>query len=61
MKREGARIGGEQSGHIIALDYANTGDGLCSGICSSRPSASSARDVSTLVDLPTAIRRCCAT
>ena len=50
MKREGARIGGEQSGHIIALDYANTGDGLCSGILFLKAVGELGEDVSTLVD-----------
>ena len=31
MARNGCRIGGEQSGHIILLDYATTGDGQLSG------------------------------
>ena len=31
MLREGYNIGGEQSGHIILLDYATTGDGELSG------------------------------
>ncbi len=31
MLREGYNIGGEQSGHIILLDYATTGDGQMSG------------------------------
>lgn len=31
MLREGYNIGGEQSGHIIFLDYATTGDGELSG------------------------------
>lgn len=50
MKREGARIGGEQSGHIIALDYANTGDGLCSGLLFLKAVADLGEDVSTLAD-----------
>ncbi len=32
MKRGGHCIGGEQSGHIIFLDYASTGDGQLSGV-----------------------------
>lgn len=32
MMETGARMGGEQSGHIILLDYATTGDGLLSGL-----------------------------
>ena len=50
MKREGARIGGEQSGHIIALEYANTGDGLCSGILFLKAVAELGEDISTLAD-----------
>lgn len=50
MRREGGRIGGEQSGHIIALEYANTGDGLCSGILFLRAVAELGEDISTLAD-----------
>lgn len=50
MRKEGCRIGGEQSGHIIALDYANTGDGLCSGTLFLKAAAGLREDVSTLVD-----------
>lgn len=32
MKKEGYSIGGEQSGHVIFLDYNTTGDGLVSGL-----------------------------
>lgn len=32
MKKNGYNLGGEQSGHIIFLDYNTTGDGLLSGI-----------------------------
>ncbi|EAR64906.1 YbbT [Bacillus sp. NRRL B-14911] len=31
MKKEGYSLGGEQSGHIIFLDYNTTGDGLLTG------------------------------
>ncbi|MCE5200899.1 MAG: phosphoglucosamine mutase [Synergistaceae bacterium] len=50
MRREECRLGGEQSGHIIALDYANTGDGLCSGTLFLNALAELEEDVSTLVD-----------
>lgn len=32
MKRSGYNLGGEQSGHIIFLDYNTTGDGLLTGL-----------------------------
>lgn len=32
MKKHGANIGGEQSGHIIMLDYNTTGDGVLSAL-----------------------------
>ena len=32
MQQKGARLGGEQSGHIIFLDYCTTGDGVLSGV-----------------------------
>ena len=50
MRREGCRLGGEQSGHIIALDYANTGDGLCSGTLFLQAVAELGEDIATLND-----------
>lgn len=50
MLREGCRLGGEQSGHILALDYANTGDGLCAGILFLMAVAELGEDIDTLVD-----------
>jgi phosphoglucosamine mutase len=32
MKKSGYNLGGEQSGHIIFLDYNTTGDGLLTGL-----------------------------
>ena len=32
MRRAGASLGGEQSGHIIFLDHATTGDGVLTGV-----------------------------
>jgi len=50
MRKEGSRLGGEQSGHIIALDYANTGDGLYSGALFLTAVAELGEDISTLYD-----------
>ncbi len=36
MKKRGANLGGEQSGHIILLDYNTTGDGLATAVLLSR-------------------------
>jgi phosphoglucosamine mutase len=32
MQRTGAVLGGEQSGHVIFLDYATTGDGILTAL-----------------------------
>jgi phosphoglucosamine mutase len=32
MYADGASIGGEQSGHVLLLDHATTGDGLLTGL-----------------------------
>ncbi len=50
MRREKSRLGGEQSGHIIALDYANTGDGLCSGLLFLRALAEMEENISELTE-----------
>ena len=50
MRKEACRLGGEQSGHIIALDYANTGDGLCSGVLFLMAIDELGEDISSLVD-----------
>lgn len=50
MRKENSRVGGEQSGHLIALDYANTGDGLCSGLLFLRALSDLDEDILTLSD-----------
>ncbi len=32
MRRGGFNVGGEQSGHLVFLDWATTGDGICSAL-----------------------------
>jgi|AGTN01.2.fsa_nt_gi Phosphomannomutase len=36
MREKGAAIGGEASGHVIFLDYANTGDGLLTALIAAK-------------------------
>ena len=50
MRKENSRLGGEQSGHLIALYYANTGDGLCSWLQLLRALSDLDEDISTLSD-----------
>ena len=50
MSREGARLGGEQSGHIILSDYVTTGDGLCTGLLFLRACVELEEEIDTLVD-----------
>ena len=50
MRETGALLGGEQSGHIIALDHANTGDGISSGILFLRAIEDLNEDITTIVD-----------
>ncbi len=48
MAKEGYSIGGEQSGHIIFLDFNTTGDGLVSGLQLAATVKSSGKTVSEL-------------
>ncbi|MEG1502173.1 MAG: phosphoglucosamine mutase [Synergistaceae bacterium] len=50
MREKGSLLGGEQSGHIIALDHANTGDGISSGILFLKAVEELGDDISDLVD-----------
>lgn len=50
MKKESCRLGGEQSGHIIPLDFVATGDGLCTGFLFLRAAKELGEDIDTLVD-----------
>ena len=50
MKRYGAKLGGEQSGHIIADKYSRTGDGLCTTIMMLIACLELNEDIDTLVD-----------
>jgi phosphoglucosamine mutase len=50
MKEFGARLGGEQSGHIIADSYSRTGDGLCTMIMMLNACRDLNEDIDTLVD-----------
>lgn len=53
MQRTGARLGGEQSGHVIFADYATTGDGILTAIEFFGEAARSGR---TLADLASCMR-----
>jgi phosphoglucosamine mutase len=54
MLRSGAVLGGEQSGHVIFLRYATTGDGLLTAI---RFLGLAARDGATVAELGSRMRR----
>ena len=53
MKEGNFNIGGEQSGHIIFMDYATTGDGLISALHVLKLMKTSGRKLSTLADFMT--------
>jgi phosphoglucosamine mutase len=50
MLDRGALLGGEQSGHVIMLDHAATGDGICTGLMFLKACAELGEDMDTLVD-----------
>lgn len=54
MRRHGATLGGEQSGHVIFLDRATTGDGLLTTV---RFLSLAARTGRTVADLARSMRR----
>ena len=54
MRREGVRLGGEQSGHLLDLNLATTGDGLLTAAAVAGIVASSGR---SLADLAAGFRR----
>ena len=45
-----ARLGGEQSGHIIVFPYTNTGDGLCTAFLFLKACVALGENIDTLVD-----------
>jgi phosphoglucosamine mutase len=54
MKEHGFALGGEQSGHVIILDHATTGDGTLTGLLLAARVAQSGR---TLADLAGVMER----
>lgn len=50
MRNSGAALGGEQSGHIIAMPFTSTGDGLCTAMLFLNAINDLNEDVNTLVD-----------
>ncbi|MDF9815071.1 phosphoglucosamine mutase [Streptomyces sp. SPB162] len=54
MKEHGYALGGEQSGHVIVLDHATTGDGTLTGLLLAARVASTGR---TLADLAGVMQR----
>jgi phosphoglucosamine mutase len=54
LRREGGRLGGEQSGHVVYLDGHTTGDGLVAALLLARAVVESGR---TLADLAAAMPR----
>jgi phosphoglucosamine mutase len=54
MRAEGLNLGGEQSGHLITLDHATTGDGILSAV---RLLTAMRRNGATLLDLAAVMTR----
>jgi phosphoglucosamine mutase len=54
MKEHGFALGGEQSGHVIALDHATTGDGTLTGLLLAARVAATGR---SLADLASVMQR----
>jgi phosphoglucosamine mutase len=50
MREYGARLGGEQSGHIIVDSYTHTGDGLCTALMMLAACRDLNEDIDTLAD-----------
>lgn len=51
MKRSGFALGGEQSGHVIVLDHATTGDGTLTGLLLAARVAATGRSLADLVSV----------
>ncbi|MET8611532.1 phosphoglucosamine mutase [Streptomyces misionensis] len=51
MKRHGFALGGEQSGHVIVLDHATTGDGTLTGLLLAARVAESGRSLRELASV----------
>ncbi|MFI6344587.1 phosphoglucosamine mutase [Streptomyces sp. NPDC050560] len=53
MKRHGYALGGEQSGHVIILDHATTGDGTLTGLMLAARVAATGRTLASLASVMT--------
>jgi phosphoglucosamine mutase len=51
MREDGCNLGGEQSGHVVLLDYATTGDGLVSALRVLASMADRGRTASEVLDV----------
>jgi phosphoglucosamine mutase len=50
LDRSGARLGGEQSGHVILTEHSTTGDGILTGLHLAREVHRSGRSLAELAD-----------